>query len=90
MWPLACQDAVGKGDEEHCLLFLETQPSLHHRCQRRAGVGRPKQVVIKNSRASLVAQWLRVCLPMQGTRVRALVWEDPTCRGATRPVSHNY
>ena len=40
--------------------------------------------------ASLVAQWLRVCLPMYGTRVRALVWEDPTCRGATRPVSHNY
>ena len=40
--------------------------------------------------ASLVAQWLRVCLPMQGTRVRALVWEDPTCHGATGPVSHNY
>ena len=40
--------------------------------------------------ASLVAQWLRVCLPMQGTWVRALVWEDPTCHGATRPVSHNY
>ena len=42
------------------------------------------------SGASLVAQWLRICLPMQGTWVRALVWEDPTCRGATRPVSHNY
>ena len=40
--------------------------------------------------ASLVAQWLRICLPMQGTRVRALVWEDPTCRGATGPVHHNY
>ena len=40
--------------------------------------------------ASLVVQWLRVCLPMQGTRVRALVWEDPTCHGATGPVSHNY
>ena len=40
--------------------------------------------------ASLVAQWLRICLLMQGTRVRALVWEDPTCRGATRPMSHNY
>ena len=39
--------------------------------------------------ASLVAQWLRVCLPMQGIRVRALVWEDPTCRGAAGPVSHN-
>ena len=40
--------------------------------------------------ASLVAKWLRVCLLMQGTQVRALVWEDPTCRGAARPVSHNY
>ena len=43
----------------------------------------------KSMRASLVAQWLGVCLPMRGTRVRALVWEDPTCRGATGPVSHN-
>ena len=25
---------------------------------------------------------------MQGTRVRALIWEDPTWCGATRPVSH--
>ena len=40
--------------------------------------------------ASLVMQWLRICLAMQGTRVWALVWEDPTCRGATKPVSHNY
>ena len=38
--------------------------------------------------ASLVAQWLRICLPMQGTQVRALVWEDPICYGATGPVSH--
>ena len=37
---------------------------------------------------SLVAQWLRIRL--QGTRVRALVREDPTCRGATKPVRHNY
>ena len=41
-------------------------------------------------RASLVAQWLRICLLMQGTWVRALVWEDSTCHGASRPVSHNY
>ena len=41
------------------------------------------------SGASLVAQWLRICLLMQGTRVRALVWEDPTCHGAAGPVSHN-
>ena len=39
---------------------------------------------------SLVVQWLRIHLPMQGTWVRALVQEDPTCRGATKPVCHNY
>ena len=49
-----------------------------------------KATTITKSRASLVAQWLRIRLPMQGTRVRALVWEDPTCCGAAGPVSHNY
>ena len=28
---------------------------------------------------SVVIQWLRICLPMQGTWVQSLVWEDPTC-----------
>ena len=39
---------------------------------------------IKNSQnskirktGSLVAQWIRICLPMQETRVRSLSWEDP-------------
>ena len=40
--------------------------------------------------ASLVAQWLRIRLPTQGTQVKALVWEDPTCRGATKPMHHSY
>ena len=35
---------------------------------------------------SLVAWWLRIRLPMQGTRV----WEDPACCGATKPATHNY
>ena len=39
---------------------------------------------------SLVVQWLRICLPMQGTQVRTLVPEDPTCCGATKPLHHNY
>ncbi|XP_061061477.1 ras-related and estrogen-regulated growth inhibitor isoform X2 [Eubalaena glacialis] len=34
--------------------------------------------------------WLRIHLPMQETWVRAPVREDRTCRGATKPVSHNY
>ena len=46
-----------------------------------------KDVVL---RTSLVGQWLRIRLPMQGTRVQALVREDPTCHGAIKPVRHNY
>ena len=60
-----------------------------------------KKIILKNSlqnndnqssvmRASLVVQWLRIHLPGQGTQVRSLVQEDPTCHGATRPVCHNY
>ena len=40
-------------------------------------------------RASLVAQWLGICLPVQGTQVRALVQEDPTWHEAIKPVHHN-
>ena len=39
---------------------------------------------------SLVAQWIRTRMPMQGTWVQALVQEDPTCHGATKPTYHNY
>ena len=43
-------------------------------------------------RASMVAQWLKktICLPMQGTWARSLIWEDPTCHGAIKPMCHNY
>ena len=37
-----------------------------------------------------MVQWLSVRLPTQATRFRSLIWEDPTCRRATRPVCHNY
>ena len=39
--------------------------------------------------ASLVVQWLRIHLLMQETQVQSLVWEDPICSGATKPVLHN-
>ena len=39
---------------------------------------------------SLVALWGRICLPMQETRVRSLVQEDPTCCGAIKPKHHDY
>ena len=41
-------------------------------------------------RTSLVAQWLRTHLPMQGTQARALVQEDTTCHGTTKTVYNNY
>ena len=28
---------------------------------------------------SLVVQWLRIHLLMQGTQVQSQVWQDPTC-----------
>ena len=40
-------------------------------------------------RASLVAQWLRVCLPVRRASVQALVWADTACRGAAGPVGRN-
>ena len=49
-----------------------------------------KSIKTRAGGASLVVQWLRIRLPTQGTRVRALVWEDPMCCGATKPVRHNY
>ena len=49
-----------------------------------------KREIKKENRASLVAQWLRIHLPMQGAWVQALAREDPTCRRATKPMRHNY
>lgn len=65
------------------------------RAQYKMRIGRS---LIKNyeefqDRTSLLVQWVRVCLPMQGTRIRFLVWEDPnfswrlsSCPTTTGPV----
>ena len=37
-----------------------------------------------------MAQWWRICLPMQETLVRSLIWEDLTCCRATKHMHHNY
>ena len=46
--------------------------------------------VKKRMGTSLVCQWLRVHLPIQGTQVQSLIREDPTCHETTKPVPHNY
>ena len=40
-------------------------------------------------RTSMVVQWLRICLPMQGTWVQSLVREDSTFH-MPKPMHHNY
>ena len=72
----------------HMACFL----SLVNLCSNVASSERSSLAMLSKmeTRASLVAHWLRICLPTQGTQVRALVQEDPTRRGATKPVRHNY
>ena len=71
------------------ILVASRMTCLQSRC--RTSTTCLKMSLLKfNTRASLVAQWLRICLTMNGTRVRALVLEDLTCRRATKPVCHNY
>ena len=88
----------------NCQAFLQKQ-SLHHFTRTHffffssLGTGLVNNesisvpifhILLKSLGTALVAQWLRIHLPMQGTRVRALVREDPTFCGATKPVHHNY
>ena len=40
-------------------------------------------------RTSLVVPWLGICLPIQGTWVLSLLWEDSMCHGATKPECHS-
>ena len=67
-----------------------THLGKHSHCQCHPQNPQARILVKRVLGASLVAQWLRIRLPMQGTWVRALVREDPTCCGATKPVRHNY
>ena len=38
---------------------------------------------------TLVVQWLGIHLPVQGTWVGSLVWEDPTRYGGTEATCHS-
>ena len=48
------------------------------------------KVVKSKSWASLVVLWLGIHLPMQGTWVSTLLWDDPTRCGVAEPGCHNY
>ena len=87
MWAVSGADSHSAGVREEIRRpVLGAEPA--HLRARGGAVGEVEKMGVCG--ASLVAQWLRIRLPMQGTRVRSLVREDPTCRGATKPVHHNY
>ena len=59
------------------------------------GVAQPKKNQTKTNEQKLLEDFpggavVKKRLPVQGIRVRALVREDPTCCGATKPVRHHY
>ena len=68
-----------------CMLeihFLLRRP--HYILTRLRWWGKISAVKLHKLGTSLVVQWLRVHLPIQGTRVRSMVQEGPTCSGATK------
>ena len=71
-------------NECYCFLWSIYQYS---RC-----CGVPTRVFISEMKTwtSLMVQWLRIYLPMQGTQVRSLVLEDSSCCGTKKSMSCNY
>ena len=67
--------AVKKIDQS---LFSQTTKSSWGDRQLTGDLGFPDGTVVKNPPANA------------GDTVQALVREDPTCRGATKPIRHNY
>ena len=53
-------------------------------------MGQNNRIIKEKLRTPLVPQGLTICLPMQETRVQSLVWEDPTCLGATKFMCQSY
>ena len=67
-------------------------PISHLKTQRKKRKTKRKKFnyKLKNTRTCAEVQWLRSRLEMQGMWIRSLVWEDCTCRGATKPIRHGY
>ena len=74
-----------------CTIYFHQVTGIQNILNSLSSVGSKQTIQLENGHGtSLVAQWLRIRLPMQGTRVWSLVQEDPTCHGATKPMHHNY
>ena len=74
--------------------FVPSPLPLLHLTSLLLSVGKGKFIFKKKkkrkNRASLVVQWIRICLTMQRTWVRSLVWEESENCRAAKPTCHNY
>ena len=66
--------------------WLRTQANTRYNKQKTPSILKVVLKIHKISRASLVVQWMRICLPVQGTWVRSPVLEASTCLGALKPA----
>ena len=99
-WRFSCLRSISDHIFKKWLLtfyFHQCRPIWNHSVHKyiRASTNVPdimRSIVMYKSQCwtPLVVHWLRVCLPMEGTRVQSLGWEHPTCCEATKPMNHNY
>ena len=75
--------------ERETLLFLDR---IHCYLMTYETEAQPDHGLLKDESVwtSLAAQWIRICLPMQGTWVQPLDQEDSPGLGAIKPMGHNY
>ena len=66
--------------EEVTQIISTGELNIYESVQKNNLEGFPGGTVVKNPPANAG----------DGTRVQALVWEDPICHRATKPVRHNY
>ena len=84
-----------KGSDRQCVSYkpgtlpLLICPSSPHHYKSSACFTKLSQSLKVMLRANLVGQWLRTCFARQETPVWSLIWEDPTCLKASKPVRRN-
>ena len=83
------EQALGDGEGQGRLVGLHGVTKIWMQQQQIFNINISIKFQACKIRTSLVVQWLEICLPIQGTRVLFLLWEDSTCCGATKPECHS-
>ena len=71
-------------------VFSQRNPKTSYMTPTHQVNKKKKYIKIVKKRRSLKLQGLRTHLPIQDTWVRSLIWDDPICPGAAKPLNHNH